>query len=177
MAFNPRRLRVTYSVQDNTAKERAWPVALNPTHPDCTDLATVASAPGITNLTAAAAKMEAVTLGKITKFTVSQEYVSDAAGNGAGDNDDKAVISVAVYGTPGKRANLFIPAPAPDIFMGNGAFGPESETVDPSDAALMEFLQLFVATEVNSDTDPTGVFLFSDGEQVDDVPAAKGRKI
>ena len=177
MAFNARKLRVTYSVQDNTAKERAWPVQLNPAHPDCTNLATVAGAGGLTNLAAAAALMEAVTLGKITKFTVSQEFVSDAAGNGAGDNDDKAVVSVSVYGTAGKRANLFIPAPAPTIFVGDGAFGPESETIDPADADLLAFLDLFVATEVNSDTVPAGVFLFSDGEQVDDVPAAKGRKI
>lgn len=168
MAFSPTNTRVRFYVEDNTAKERAWPVTLNPSHEDCTSLAVIASTPGIANLTSIASTMGAVTQGKITRFEVVQTYVSDASGTGAGDHDDKAIVSINLE-TLGKRANLYIPAPASTIFVGDGAYGPESETVDPADSALLAYLALYKATG--------GTLLLSDGEKASDTLGPKGHKI
>ena len=178
MAFNEGQISLRVKFQDNTANTYTKSYTLNPNHPDCADLATIASAAGKTNLDAIMPILENVTKAKVLSYVVGQEFASDAAGNGAGDWDDKAIISVLIDAPdqPGKRGNIYVQAPDDGIFVGDAAFGPESEDIDPADNALQVFLALYQSTEVDDDLAPGGVFLFSDGEQMKDAPGAKGRK-
>ena len=175
MAFNASKLTFTMMCQDNTARAYPKVFELNPAHPDVVNLATIATAAGKANLDAIAARWAAVSQTKVLSYNIKQEYLNDAAGDGAGDWHDIASISTQLA-TVGKKATVRIQAPELAIFVGDGAFGPESETVDPADAALLSFLELYQESQ-GATGDPAGTLLISDGEEMSDTPAPKGRKI
>ena len=177
MAYTAGKIKLQIEYEDVSTSRRTKTLELNPAHTDCTNLATIGSAAGKTNLDAIAAKFAAVTLCKLIKYTVSQEFVSDSAATPAGDADDKAVVSVALAEGGGKRGNIYIPAPVNTIFINEGAYGEDAETIDPADAGLLEFLALYVDTQVDDDTDPEGTLLLSDGEEASDTLSPKGRKV
>lgn len=176
MAFVADKISLKLECQDNTAKSYTKTFELNPAHPDCANLATIASAAGLTNIAAIIAKWEAVSQTEVLSYNVSQKYREDTPVNGAGDWNDYASISVNLA-TAGKKATLKIQAPENGIFIGDAAFGPDSETVDAADTALLEFLALYADTQVDSDTDPEGTLLLSDGEEMNDTPGATGHKV
>ena len=177
MALAVTRTTVSMKVRDITGTDRSVPLEANPAHPDMADVGTMVGAAGLTNLGAVAAKYAGVSGHVPVGFRITVNIDDDAApALGAGDPTDDAAISCALA-TPGKRHTVHIGGPLDAILVGDGAPGANALTVDGTDTALLEWLALFAESVVNSDTDPTGVFLLSDGESLSDTPDPRGRKL
>jgi hypothetical protein len=176
MAIQPGTIRLTAILQDGKAKNTSKTFEVNPAHTDMASAAAIVGANGLINLAAITTKIEAVTEMRLQKYRLSVDLVNDAADPGEGSHLDAAAVTVDLT-TIGKKATIMIPSPLDTIFVGDGAFGPEAETIDGSDVALAEFVALYNETEVDDDNDPEGVFLLSDGEQVSDTSSIGGRKV
>jgi hypothetical protein len=102
--------------------------------------------------------LNAITDAVITGYTVGQAYEEDSAFLAAEgvQIENVASISARIDAAEEKWATLRIPAPNIGIFQ--AATGSKSNVVDPADAALVTYLNLFVET--------TGICTLSDGENL-----------
>lgn len=101
----------------------------------------------------------------IYQAVVRQAFYEDTAVVGAGNNAVKATVVCRIDPLEsGKTANLVIPAPAQGIFV--AASGPSAKIIDPLDAGLLAYVELFTTTD--------GVFSISDGETLVDASTIVG---
>jgi hypothetical protein len=104
------------------------------------------------------AALNAITDGVITGYSVGERYEEDSAFFAAEgvQAENVAIITARIDATGEKWANLRVPAPNVGIFQ--AATGKKSNVVDPTDSALVTYLNLFVAS--------TGICTLSDGENL-----------
>lgn len=174
-AFVSKGLFFRVKVADLTGSISTLRFEINTSHPDLTNLVTLAGANGQTTLAAIITSLNAVTKGKVVGYSEGEEFADDGSAFGTGDNDDKAVCTADIDGIVGKTATFKIPAPEDTIFINDAAAGPLAETLDAADAALLAYAKMFQATETTVTSE--GACLISDGEQLADDPVVRGRKI
>lgn len=174
-AFVTKGLFFRVKVADLTGSISTLRYQVNTSHPDLTNLVTLAGANGQTTLDDVIAKLNGVTKGKVVGYSMGEEFADDGSAFGTGDNDDKAVCTADIDGIVGKTATFKIPAPEDTIFINDAAAGPLAETLDAADAALLAYAKMFQATETTVTS--VGACLISDGEQLADDPVVRGRKI
>lgn len=175
LAFVSKGLFFRVKVADLTGSISTLRYQINTSHPDLTNLVTLAGANGQTTLTDVITELNAVTKGKVVGYSMGEEFADDGSAFGTGDNDDKAVCTADIDGIVGKTATFKIPAPEDTIFINDAAAGPLAETLDAADAALLAYAMMFQATELTVTSQ--GACLISDGEQLADAPVVRGRKI
>ena len=113
------------------------------------------------------AELAPITNAVIKSYTLVERFIEDALTlPGAGVNvEERASVVVQLASSPLKRSMVVIPAPAIGIFQGTS--GDPLNTIDPTDADLRSYINLF------SDSG-SGVATISDGELVDNSSANQG---
>ena len=108
--------------------------------------------------------LEAMTGGTVKRSDLTEVVDNDAWVISTEDVlcNDKALLTIALASAPDKKAAVAVPAPTISIMV--DASGPGYNVVDSSDAAVIAFVDAFVAT--------TGYAKISDGEY--GIAAASG---
>jgi hypothetical protein len=116
------------------------------------------AAAAVTDAATIITALNAITDGVIVGYSVGEQFDENAAWFAAQGVhvENVALISARIDDAQEKYAQLRIPAPAQGIFQ--ALTGKKAKVVDPTDADLVAYLNLFVAT--------TGVATLSDGENL-----------
>lgn len=106
-----------------------------------TDAATAA-----TDSAAIMAALNAVSQGVIKSYTIGQSFVENALVLPASgvENENQALLSIRLASDPTKYARHAIPAADPAIFVATSGSG--ANQVDPGNAALNAYVELFTTT-------------------------------
>lgn len=137
---------------------------------DYADLDALAAGVTAGDITAMIASLNAVTDGVITGYSYGVRFGEDSTFFAAAgvEVENVAIISAKIAGEVNKSTTLRVPAPNDGIFLQSS--GPDRNTIDPTDTALVTWLDNF----------STGHLLVSDGEQIADPAVAgnfKGKRI
>lgn len=105
-----------------------------------------------------------VTDAAIWAYRVSEIWINDTPvlpGEGVQIENQASIVGL-IDGEVSKYANLYVPAPEQDIFVGTS--GPNADIIDTADADLLAYLALF---------ESTGSAYISDGEDWGQVVSGK----
>lgn len=122
-----------------------------------------------TGRAALATALNAVTKSLISQMVVSEVFLEDTAVVGTGENENQAIVVCRLDPIAnGKTVNVRIINPEDTLFV--AASGAGYNEIDPNDAALLAYLELFTVTD--------GSFTLSDGESLADATIVKyGKRI
>jgi hypothetical protein len=95
------------------------------------------------------AELGPVTDAAIVGYALGEKFEEDTTFYGSGEIENLASISARVDANEQKFATVKIPAPADGIFI--AASGPDYNVVDPADADLVAYLNLFTTEATLSD--------------------------
>lgn len=157
MALQTQGFEVILSLIDNSGNKVTKTYQCNPA--TVTDLTTAQAARAA--LIAAMANVSDMELvgTRLTEIQYEDAIVYPAS---LVEAENKASLTCQILGQ-NKKANLKIPAPNPNIFV--GLSGSAANQIDVTDPALIAYVALF---------DSTGEFLVSDGEQIDTTVNGSG---
>lgn len=112
------------------------------------------------------AALDAVTDAEIKSYSIRETFIEDALVLPAtAEVENLAEIVLQIDGNPLKKANISIPAPNAGIFV--GAVGPNRNTVDPGDTALVTYATIWVTGQQAT---------LSDGEVIE-LPVLSGKRV